>query len=83
MKRGRVEIEVGELPPLLLTGAEAAKLMRVSRKTLWEHTAPRGSIRAIKFGSRFLRYSPAELQRWIEARLAEVPDAPQMEKHVC
>jgi predicted DNA-binding transcriptional regulator AlpA len=73
MKRGHAPIEVGELAPLLLTGVEAARLMRISRKTLWEHTAPRGSIRAIKFGKRFLRYSPAELQRWIAEQISQQP----------
>jgi excisionase family DNA binding protein len=62
------------LAPLLLTGAEASRLLRVSRKTLWEHTAPRGTIRAVKFGKRFLRYSPAELQRWIDQQIAQASD---------
>jgi excisionase family DNA binding protein len=58
--------------PKLLVGAdEAARLLGVSRKTLWNHTAPRGDrIPAVKLG-RVVRYSPAELEQWIARRLEE------------
>lgn len=59
-------------PPQLLVGVdEAARLLGISRKTLWNHTAPRGDrIPAVKLG-RVVRYSPAELEQWIAQRLEE------------
>lgn len=58
-------------PQLLVGVDEAARLLGVSRKTLWNHTAPRGDrIPAVKFG-RVVRYSPAELELWIAQRLEE------------
>jgi excisionase family DNA binding protein len=53
---------------LLLTAKEAAKLLGLNRKTLWNHTAPRGvCIPSVRVG-RFLRYSRDSLQRWILER---------------
>ena len=58
-------------PQLLLGLAEAARLLGVSRKTLFNHTAPRGDkIPAVRIG-RVVRYSPAELEQWIARRLEE------------
>ncbi|HMO86910.1 MAG TPA: helix-turn-helix domain-containing protein, partial [Lacipirellulaceae bacterium] len=76
--RAAIKRPEAPLAPLLLTGAEAARLLRVSRRTLWTYTAPRGAIRPVRFG-RNLRYSPAELQRWIDAQLsaAAIHDIPE------
>jgi excisionase family DNA binding protein len=53
---------------LLLTAGEASRLLKLSRKTLWNHTAPRGEkIPAVRFG-RVIRYSRATLERWIAER---------------
>jgi len=53
---------------LLLSAAEAARLLGLSRKTLWNHTAPRGDgIPAIHIG-RVVRYSRSTLERWIAER---------------
>lgn len=52
-------------PQLLIGADEAARLLSVSRKTLWNHTAPRGRIPAVRIG-RVVRYSPVDLERWIE-----------------
>jgi predicted DNA-binding transcriptional regulator AlpA len=53
---------------LLLTAKEAAALLGMNRKTLWNHTAPRGAcIPSVPVG-RFLRYSKATLKRWIAER---------------
>jgi excisionase family DNA binding protein len=50
---------------LLLTANQAAKLLGVSRKTLWNHTVPRGErIPAVRIG-RVLRYRRDTLERWI------------------
>ncbi len=51
--------------PMLLTVTEAAQLLQVSEKTLWNHTAPRGNaIPTVRFG-KTLRYSRAALEAWI------------------
>ena len=63
---------LGEAPnvePLLLTAREAAALLNVSEKTLWNHTAPRGNrIPAVHFG-KTVRYSRAALESWIAGEL--------------
>jgi excisionase family DNA binding protein len=51
-------------PKLLLTPREAADALSVCEKTLWSMTAPRGDLRPTKIG-RAVRYSVAELERWI------------------
>jgi excisionase family DNA binding protein len=54
---------------LLLTASEAARLLHVSEKALWNHTAPRGNqIPAVRFG-KTLRYSRAALEQWIAQQL--------------
>jgi excisionase family DNA binding protein len=53
----------------LLNAREAAELLNVSDKTLWNHTAPRGNqIPAIRFG-KTLRYSREALIAWIAHQL--------------
>ena len=47
---------------------EAARLLSVSSRTLYERTAPRGPIQPLRMGRRVL-YPAAELQRFIEAGL--------------
>ena len=55
--------------PLLLSAREAAELLNVSEKTLWNHTAPRGNqIPVIRFG-KTLRYSRDALKQWIAHEL--------------
>ena len=54
----------------LITASEAAKLLNVSEKTLWNHTSPRGSIPVIRLG-RTVRYERQSLQAWIAAQLAQ------------
>ncbi|MEX2171348.1 MAG: helix-turn-helix domain-containing protein [Pirellulales bacterium] len=49
---------------MLLTAREAAELLGVSEKTLWNHSYPRGTVPIVRFG-KTLRYSPDALQRWI------------------
>ena len=50
---------------LLLPAREAAAALAVCEKTLWNFTAPRGTIPSVKIGARVL-YSPADLQAWID-----------------
>jgi excisionase family DNA binding protein len=58
-------------PRLLLTTQEAAQALAVSTRTLWNLTAPRGPIPAVRLdGSRAVRYSLAALEGWIAGREA-------------
>ncbi len=54
----------GAVTPLLLTAPEAAKVLRIGRRKLWELTKS-GAIRAIHLG-RSVRYDPRELQSWVD-----------------
>ena len=54
---------------LLLTPAEAADRIRLSRRTLWTLTH-RGEIRAIRIG-RAVRYDEREIRRWIDLQGAK------------
>jgi hypothetical protein len=54
--------------PILLTALETAALLKVSEKTLWNHTTPRGKcIPAVRLG-KTVRYSRAALDAWILAQ---------------
>jgi excisionase family DNA binding protein len=53
--------------PLLLRPVDAARLLSISPRTLWELTR-RGEIRVVRVMRRGVRYSVVELQRWIDAQ---------------
>ena len=54
---------------LLLDLSQAAELLNVSEKTLWNHTAPRGKcVPSVRFG-KAVRYSRAALEAWIAEQL--------------
>lgn len=58
--------------PMLLSASEAALLLGIGRKTLWNYTAKNGEpvgdkIPAVRIG-RVLRYRRATLERWITER---------------
>ncbi len=52
--------------PLLLTPRQAAAALNISPRKLWELTN-RKEIACIRCG-RAVRYSPTDLQAWIESR---------------
>lgn len=52
--------------PLLVSPRVAAEILCVSERKLYSLTQPRGPIPVVKMGPRFLRYSIAALERWIE-----------------
>ena len=57
---------------LLLNAVDAAKLLGIRRKTLWNNTAPRGDkIPAVRVGQRLVRYRPADLERWVNDQESE------------
>lgn len=49
---------------LLLSAREAARLIGVSERTLWQLSAPRGKLPAVRLG-RVVRYDPDDLKAWI------------------
>lgn len=53
----------------LLTPREAAKSLRISPRTLWAMTKPRGTIPAVRIG-KLVRYSPMSLHVWVQDRLS-------------
>jgi excisionase family DNA binding protein len=52
--------------PLLLTMRQAAQMLAIGERTMWELTR-RGAIPCVRIG-RSVRYSPLDLQAWIEAQ---------------
>ncbi len=50
---------------LLLSASQAAKLLGISRKTLWNRSAPRGDIPVVTGLGRVVRYRRESLERWI------------------
>ncbi len=53
---------------ILLTTREAAKSLAISERTLWTLTQ-RGDLPCVRIG-RSVRYSPRQLQAWIERQSA-------------
>jgi hypothetical protein len=51
---------------LLLKPSEAARLLSMSERKLWDLSAPRGPIPCIRDG-KLVRYDPADLQAWVVA----------------
>jgi excisionase family DNA binding protein len=52
--------------PLLLTRRQAAQTLAIGERTLWELTRS-GAIPCLRIG-RAVRYSPLDLQAWIDAQ---------------
>jgi excisionase family DNA binding protein len=62
-----MSVEDTKIPPaqqLLLTPLEAADALRISPKSLYSLTSPRGPIRAVRIG-RSVRYAASTLAKWI------------------
>ncbi|QDS94891.1 Helix-turn-helix domain protein [Roseimaritima multifibrata] len=53
--------------PLLLSVADAAKMLATSERSLFRLTAPRGPIPPIRIG-RSVRYSVDDLQAYVDSR---------------
>jgi hypothetical protein len=60
------------LPPLLVNSRDAARMLAISEKTLWNITEPRGTLRCVRppEAKRVVRYAVADLLDWI-ARTSE------------
>jgi len=61
--------------PLLIDAREAARLLRLSERTLHSHTK-NGLIPAVRLG-RLVRYSPDQLRAWIARQTQEPTQASQ------
>jgi excisionase family DNA binding protein len=70
----KAEREPTPIPPLLLTPRDAAGVLRISERLLWELT-DRKEIPCLKIG-RLVRYSPADLQAWIDRTKLEQESRP-------
>ena len=57
-----------------LSRTDAAKELGISSRTLYKRTAPRGPIRAVRFGRRVL-YPVAEIERYIADAMASQDDS--------
>jgi hypothetical protein len=58
-------------PPNLLWSARVTSAaLSISERTLWAHTAPRGTIPVVRVGSRCL-YDPRDLAAWIDGQKQE------------
>lgn len=62
--------EKSEAVKLLLSRADAAAALGVSERFLDTLTAPHGPLKPVRVGRRVL-FSPATLQRWIDAETAD------------
>ena len=54
---------------LLLSPRDAATALSISERTLFDLTAPRGTIHAIRVSRQLLRYPVEELRRWISEQM--------------
>ena len=52
--------------PVLLTAAEAAKLLHCSQRTVWTLSAPRGPLPVIRITERCIRYEKGDLLEFLE-----------------
>ena len=59
--------------PLLITREEAARLLTISERKLWELTNAR-KVPCIRFG-RAVRYDAGDLREWVESQ-KEWPESP-------
>jgi excisionase family DNA binding protein len=53
-----------ETAPVLITSEEAARLLTISQRKLWELTKA-GKVPCLRIG-RVLRYDPRDLTQWVE-----------------
>lgn len=60
-----------ELSPLLVNSKEAARMLGISSRTLWNWTVS-GGIQCVRNG-RILRYDPEVLRQWVAAHTMSGP----------
>ena len=57
----------------LLNVPETAKLLGVSKRTLWSITAPRGTLKSIRIRSRVL-YAKTTVEQWVADQIESPAD---------
>jgi len=57
--------DAGPISPILVTSAQAHRLLSIGTRTLWSITAPRGDLPCVMIG-RAVRYRLLDLQDWCE-----------------
>jgi hypothetical protein len=65
------EVNVVDLKPLSVSTHQAAQLLSISPRKLFDLTAPRGPIRVVKVG-RSNRYAVEELQRFLREHMGDI-----------
>lgn len=66
-----IDESINGVPLLLVRPTDAAKLLAVSPRKLWELTK-QGEIKAVRDG-RLVRYDVSDLREWIESHKKEHP----------
>ena len=61
-------------PAALLSIREASQLLNLCEKSVWNHAAPRGTLPAVRLGSRLL-FRREDIERWIESRVVRAESA--------
>jgi hypothetical protein len=61
------EMETHVADKMLVGAREAAAMLSICPKSLWNFTAPRGTIPSLTIGARRL-YDPRDLREWIESQ---------------
>jgi excisionase family DNA binding protein len=61
-------------PNLLLTARETAEALRISLRTLWALTAPRGALPAVRIGRRVF-YRLQDVDQFIQNQLVKPMEA--------
>ena len=68
----KIDFEKIKLASSLMTPKEAAQVLRVSERTLWSMTKPRGPLPSVRVVKRLVRYSPEVIQNWIQSQITPI-----------
>ena len=52
----------------MMTAGQTATFLKISERSLWSHTKPRGDIPCVRIGTA-VRYEPKSLEQWISKQL--------------
>jgi predicted DNA-binding transcriptional regulator AlpA len=64
-------VEMHQVIAKLMSIREVAELTGLCEKSIWNATAPRGSLPCVTFGSRRL-YRPEDVTAWIDSRVVRL-----------
>lgn len=57
-------------PDELLTIEQTAKLLRISPRSLWSLTSPRGPLKCVRLNSRSTRYRRSDVRELVASRVS-------------